>query len=308
MKKVVFLSITGDFHASVVGQTLLQRFGSGLELSIIDMDERSVRGGFSWDISSLDGSGSVLIKGNLGEWIALDETDVIWCRRFTRNQRKDDSGFLTKQWNSASWSLVNFSNTKWIDRPRDIVDAENKPVQLKHAHEAGFSIPNTLVSQDKNRIKAFFYANGGQIIVKPLKASIKKQIFTVSLPEKSFEQLDQFSLFPAIYQQKILGDIHLRIVCLPNAIITFMIESNELDWRKNRDVKIQKVDTDPKIAAKCKLLLEKLNLTMGIIDAKKMDDKIYFLEINPQGQFLFLEAMSGFNLRNIYADYFLGAL
>ena len=121
MKRVVFLSVAGDFHASVVGQTLLRRFGPGLKLSIIDMDERSESGGFSLDISSRDGSGSVLIKDNLGEWIGLDETDLIWCRRFTRDQRKDNSGFLTNQWNSASWSLAHFSKTKLIDRPLSLI-------------------------------------------------------------------------------------------------------------------------------------------------------------------------------------------
>lgn len=308
MKKVVFLSVAGDFHSLVIGEILLQRFGSGLKLYIIDMDERYLKGGLSWDISSKSGTGNILLKDNKGEWFALEEIDLVWCRRFTRHQRKDDSGFLTNQWNSASWLLSNFSGTKWIDKPRAIIDAENKPVQLQNAYQVGFTIPDTLVSQDKDRIEAFFQEHSGEVIVKPLKASIKKQIFTVSLPQDSFEEQDQFSSFPAIYQQKINGDTHFKIVCLPNEIFTFMIQSNELDWRKNRDIKIQKIETDQQIAKQCKLLLEKLNLTMGIIDAKKFGDQIYFLEINPQGQFLFLEAMTGFNLRNAYAEYFFRSL
>ena len=43
---------------------------------------------------------------------------------------------------------------------------------------------------------------------------------------------------------------------------------------------------------------------MGVIDAKVFDDELFFLEVNPQGQFLFLEAQTGADPRNAYADYF----
>ena len=307
MKHVVFLSVKGDFHASVIGQTLLRQCGQDLRLSIIDMDDRSANGGLAWSISSSEGAGasSVLVKDAAGDWMALEETDLTWCRRFTRAQRKDDdTGFLTSQWNSASWFLAHVTRTRWIDRPRDIVDAENKPLQLQYAREAGFRVPRTLVSQDPDRIRAFFQAEPGGVIVKPLKASIKKQIFTVDLAGEAFDRPDDFKSFPAIYQQRIGGDRHLRIVCLPNATFVFLIKSGELDWRRNKNLDIQKIETDSVVAEKCRLLLRRLKLTMGVVDAKIVDDEICFLEVNPQGQFLFLEALTGVNLRNAYADYF----
>jgi glutathione synthase/RimK-type ligase-like ATP-grasp enzyme len=168
----------------------------------------------------------------------------------------------------------------------------------------GFRVPTTLVSQDPDRIRAFFEAEPGGIIVKPLKASIKKQIFTVDLTEQAFNHPDHFRSFPAIYQQKIGGARHLRIVCLPNATFVFLIKSGELDWRRNKNLDIQKIDTDSVVAERCRRLLRRMELTMGIIDAKIVGDEIWFLEVNPQGQFLFLEALTGVNLRNAYADYF----
>jgi glutathione synthase/RimK-type ligase-like ATP-grasp enzyme len=310
MKHAVFLSLAGDLHASVVGQTLLEQWGRGLKVSIIDMDVRSVRGGFVWRVTSPGAAaGSALVKNNDGDWVALDEVDLVWCRRFARAQRGgDDAGFLTDQWNAAGWSLAHMARTRWIDRPRDIIDAENKALQLRCAHEVGFRVPRTLISQDFEHIRAFAQSEPEGIIVKPLKASIRKQIYTVDLTQEALERPDGFGAFPAIYQQKIGGEHHLRIVCLPDATTVFAIRSPELDWRRNRNIDIETIETDSVVAETCGSLMRRLNLTMGIIDAKVVDDEIYFLEINPQGQFLFLEALSGVNLRNAYADYFRQAL
>jgi glutathione synthase/RimK-type ligase-like ATP-grasp enzyme len=212
------------------------------------------------------------------------------------------------QWNAAGWALAHLARTQWIDPPRDILDAENKALQLRCAHEVGFRVPRTLISQDFDQIRAFARAEPEGVIVKPLKASIRKQIYTVDLTQEALERPDGFGAFPAIYQQKIGGDRHLRIVCLPDSTTVFALKSRELDWRRTRNVDIEKIETDRVIAKQSGSLLRRLKLTMGIIDAKVVGDDIYFLEINPQGQFLFLEALSGVNLRGAYADYFRQAL
>jgi glutathione synthase/RimK-type ligase-like ATP-grasp enzyme len=131
-------------------------------------DERSVKGGFLWRTASPGAAArSALVKDNAGDWVALDETDLIWCRRFAPAQRGvDDAGFLTDQWNAAGWSLAHLARTQWIDRPRDIIEAENKALQLRCAHEAGFRVPRTLISQDFEQIRAFVQAEPEGVIVK----------------------------------------------------------------------------------------------------------------------------------------------
>ena len=307
MKHAVFLSTGRDIHAAAVAHALLRQSRSSVKVSIVDMDERSDKGGFTWSIGSAPGgAASVLVKDNAGAWVALDDTDLIWCRRFTRAQRGggDRRGFLTDQWNAAGWSMAHLARATWIDAPRRIIDAENKALQLRCAHDVGLRVPRTLVSQDVECIRSFAESEPDGIVVKPLRAAIDTQIYTVDLAPDRLDRPETVAAFPAIYQQKIGGDHHLRIVCLPEAVFTFTLTSRELDWRRTRDVEIRRVDTDTVVAARCQALLRRLDLTMGVIDAKVFDDELYFLEVNPQGQFLFLEALTGVNLRNAYADYF----
>ena len=165
-------------------------------------------------------------------------------------------------------------------------------------------MPRTLISQDADRIRSFAESELDGIIVKLLRAAIDKQIYTVDLAPDQFDRPEAVAAFPAIHQRRSAATIISRIVCLPEAVFTFMITSRELDWRRTRDVEIRRIDTDTVVAARCQALLRRLKLTMGVIDAKVFDDELFFLEVNPQGQFLFLEALTGVNLRNVYADYF----
>jgi hypothetical protein len=46
-----------------------------------------------------------------------------------------------------------------------------------------------------------------------------------------------------------------------------------------------------------------LNLRMGIFDLKVSDDGPVWLEVNPQGQFLFLEGITGVDLTTLFAKF-----
>jgi hypothetical protein len=51
-------------------------------------------------------------------------------------------------------------------------------------------------------------------------------------------------------------------------------------------------------------ILHELGLAMGIFDVKLTDDgEPVFLEVNAQGQFLFVEGLCGIPLADIFADF-----
>ena len=97
----------------------------------------------------------MLVKDNDGAWVALDDTDLVCCRRFTRAQRGggDRRGFLTDQWNAAGWSVAHLAGTTWIDAPRCIIDAETRRSAAMRARRR-LRVPRTLVSQDADRIRS----------------------------------------------------------------------------------------------------------------------------------------------------------
>ncbi|MBK8209094.1 MAG: hypothetical protein IPK78_03240 [Rhodospirillales bacterium] len=97
---------------------------------------------------------------------------------------------------------------------------------------------------------------------------------------------------PAIYQEFIPGTRHLRISCFGDALHAAMLETEALDWRYTMDAHVTRFELDGNTACRIRRVLTELGLRMGMVDMKLDDAGIpVWLEVNPQGQFMFLEGM-----------------
>jgi hypothetical protein len=76
-----------------------------------------------------------------------------------------------------------------------------------------------------------------------------------------------------------------------------LLESDLLDWRHPMDAEVTPYELPTALSETLLALLATLGLQMGIFDLKLTDeDEPVWLELNPQGQFLFIEALGGGNL------------
>ncbi|MQA25193.1 MAG: hypothetical protein GEU94_06930 [Micromonosporaceae bacterium] len=82
------------------------------------------------------------------------------------------------------------------------------------------------------------------------------------------------------------------------------IDSEALDWRQNLEIPFSPYDLSEEARARLLHVLNALNLRMGVFDLK-LDDhgEVTWLEVNPQGQFLFSEGLSGVGLTDAFADF-----
>ena len=86
------------------------------------------------------------------------------------------------------------------------------------------------------------------------------------------------------------------------AVVIDSQKNNEtvVDWRKGEfPLEHTKIELPDKILKQCITLLEKLNLRFGaidfILDAK---ERFVFLEINPNGQWAWIEKQTGYDISN----------
>ena len=186
--------------------------------------------------------------------------------------------------------LTDFAGT-WISHPEATRAAHNKLVQLRTAVRAGMRVPRTIVSQDPDRVRRFCADVGGRVIVKPVSGAQATPVMTgLVTPELLVD--DDIRISPAIYQECISGSRHLRVCCFGSELHCALLESDSLDWRYPLDAEVSPFTLDTTTARRVHQVVRSLGLRMGIIDMKLGPDKepIWF-EINPQGQFLFLEGM-----------------
>jgi|GEM_PF-4386912 len=87
-------------------------------------------------------------------------------------------------------------------------------------------------------------------------------------------------------------------------ILSQHTSKGRLDWRLAYDeIRIEAMDTPREVEAFCRELLERLGLVFGCFDfVVQPDGEPVFLEVNQQGQFLFVEQATGQPLLDAFSE------
>lgn len=242
----------------------------------------------------------------------------VWFRRTKLPEVKDLSQeerfYILSETDSLLKNLFATLSAKWLSPPASVYEAENKLLQLKTARSIGFNIPNTLVTTSKNELKNFYNANGQDIIIKPIsqtRISLEDDsgfIFTSQISQKHIDELGQFDLTPCIFQENISKEYEIRITVVDKKVFSAAVYSQEdevtkVDWRKKR-LNFVEDKLPTKIESFCVQLLKELNLGFGAIDLiKSTDGQYYFLEINPNGQWVWIENQTGLKISEAIIEY-----
>ena len=185
-----------------------------------------------------------------------------------------------------------------LSPPSLLKKAENKTNQLLYAFKNGIKMPFSFIG-NSNKKKEIFY--NFKSIIKPL--SIGKisngdyyEIFHTSIVK---ENECDISLTPIYLQQYIKKNYEVRLTVVNDNFFAVRIDSpDKVDWRKNYNLlKYSLIKVPPTIKEKCKMMLFHYGLKFGAFDfiVDSNDDWI-FLEVNPNGQWLWLEKELNLNI------------
>jgi len=232
---------------------------------------------------------------------------AVWFRRTSLPALEiDDPGklaFLRSEFDSFLKNLFSVTEAKWMSDPWQVYRAENKLLQLKVAGQLGFSIPETLVTTDKAELVSF-YNQFANVIVKPISVTRTDSngdpmfIYTSRVEKSHIDTLDQFDLTPCIFQREIEKLLELRVTVVGDNAFAASVDSQQLeetkiDWRR-KPLKFSPFELPEHITAKCVRLVRELGLQFGAIDLILSPDGSYtFLEINPNGQWVWIENETG---------------
>jgi glutathione synthase/RimK-type ligase-like ATP-grasp enzyme len=295
-----------DPHGHLIKKKLEEQHGAWC--CLIPCDELALRGGLTW---STDGDEPALLPTVEGQTVDVKALDALWYRRTSPKQILPEGADATYHpyINSSvervvEGILVNEFQGRWVSHPVATRLAENKLVQLRAAARAGLRIPATLVGQDPARIRSFCSQHSGAII-KPVATPRGVELArTAVVSQELLESDDILALTPAIYQECIPGERHLRISVVGERCAGALIEAEDLDWRYDLNVPIRPYLLDSNLEQGLLATLRELGLIMGIFDVKLTDeDEPVFLEVNSQGQFLFVEGLCGIPLADQFAAF-----
>jgi glutathione synthase/RimK-type ligase-like ATP-grasp enzyme len=267
----------------------LDRFPIGSSISYFTQD-----GAFSTEI------------GSDGRRMSLNEVGSIWCRGFRpqgfpENMNEIDARFAQDEAQRTLDGLLTISDVLWMNHPQAYVRANSKPAQLRMATRVGFRIPQTLITNNPDEARDFISRYGGSAIYKTHSQNLNlvpgKAIFTGLLAEKEMQALDLIALTPGIFQELVAKSYEVRVTVVGEKVFGGRIDSQaspetQIDWRhKPYDMEKEPADLPTEIESKIHTLMKAFGLVYGAFDFIVTPENEYvFLEVNPAGQYLWVEA------------------
>ena len=304
--RIGILTYAGDPHGYVVKTKIEEQHNAWCGL--IPCDELTIRGGITWS-SQMDAP--CLLPNVHGGTIDVRTLNALWVRRVSGFQTLPEGidaahelHIRSSMEKALEGLLVNEFKGRWVSHPVASRLAENKLLQLRAAQKAGVRIPATLVSQHPEQIRSFCAAYPGAII-KPVSTPRGVEfVSTAVVSQELLENDDSLGLAPTIYQECVPGGRHLRISVIGERCDAALIESEILDWRTDLTIPFSRYPLGDDLQRRLQVILRELGLAMGVFDLKLIDnDEPVFLEVNPQGQFLFVEALAEISLADQVAAF-----
>ena len=256
---------------------------------------------------------SIRIKAQ-GNSIEIKKIKSVWWRlkpnlnSIPETQEEfERTKFINREWQLTLEPLKHFlKECFWINRREVDALCRNKPYQLNLAKDEGFKIPKGIISNNSNDVQERI---GGfkQVVYKPLSYYIvpPDRILYSSIMTKAEVKLkvNNIKQAPCIFQEYIDKDFELRITIVGQKVFPIKIQSQQnnaskFDWRKDQiNVDYEIFDLPVRIEQKLLNLHKRFEIFFGAYDfIVDPQGEYYFLEVNPAGQWLWMEEIVNLNI------------
>ena len=300
--KVLLVTTQCSTHASRLEEELNSLGANYFRLNT-DNPELSNLPQYSLNKSSLES----WIKDNQRKRQNLSEFQTVWWDEVVpnpdiyRNMPYGKWAFLETQ-KASDWILSSLEAI-YINDPIEIIRGSNKVKQLKRARDLGISIPKTLITSEYGLLERFIER---ETIYKPISRPTEESVgedFVIYTNIVKKEEINpsstecKLSFFQRYVPKKY--EIRTYVIgndCLSTEIHSQKSERSKVDWRKydiaNTPYYPHQLPTE--ISKKLIHLTKSFNLHYSARDLiLTPEDEYLFLELNPQGMWLWIETLTG---------------
>ncbi|MBV6467570.1 MAG: glutathione synthase [Candidatus Brocadia sp.] len=188
-----------------------------------------------------------------------------------------------------------------LNRIAPMASNSSKPYQAQLIKEQGFSIPNTLITNDPDEVISYYEKNR-RVVFKSISGV---RSIVQELKEKDLERLELIKWCPVQFQAYVEGQ-DVRVHVIGKEVFACGISTDSLDYRY-ASTSLQPMDLPPELWEKCIRLSQALQLSFAGIDLKLAPDgQVYCFEVNPSPGFSYYERKTGQPIAMTVARYLAG--
>jgi len=294
------ISTEEDVHARSVRQHLDARGAAHVTL---DTSRIPVRVGLTTtqqQHDAWDGTWTDAVDGPL----RLRDLRAMWWRRPQPFVLSDevrggtDRGFVRGECAAMLAGIWSAIDAEWVNDPDLDEAASRKMWQLQLAARLGLRVPRTCMTNDPAEARRFIDAERRSVIFKSFSATPETWRETRPVRDEDLAGLDHVRLAPVIFQELVPGGVDIRVTVVGDRVFAAEIRPGEsayeFDFRVDPNPTIRPYVLPAPVEKRLLRLMERLRLRYGAADFRLAPDgDLVFLEVNPAGQWLFVEVATG---------------
>ncbi|MGU3291499.1 MvdC/MvdD family ATP grasp protein [Williamsia sp. M5A3_1d] len=314
--KVLAITSQPDTHLNGV---LRELAAGGLEMIRLNSDDLFTN--CVVDLTPADGSGRISIIDS-GQSFEIEDVVAVWYRKpetpsiaHLAVDEFAEKQFFEAEAYEAMLSIYSvLQDVPWINNPLTTRLAFRRFHQLRVAKTLGFRTVRSRFSNDEDAVLDFAEGIQGPVALKSLSSLSVSRVADSNIEimnqygilTRTIDQRELLALrasigaMPTFVQEYIDKSADLRVVCVGREVFACRIDSQvddltRLDFRiGTKRLSHEIIDLPDQLIVKIQMFLERLNIEFGCFDFLEDGDREpYFLECNPNGQWLWIEQQTG---------------
>lgn len=266
-------------------------------------------------------SAPVLRSQNLA--LRTEDIHAVWLRR-PRPVVVDAAGdeaqrlHIANEWSEAiEGYLAHIPQKRWMNHPAGNVGASHKLEQVTRASRFGLAVPDTIVTQSSEELETFWRAKDGRVVAKPLASGylerpegISTSIYT-SRVRREHLRAAALGPCPTMFQEEIAKIFDVRVTIVDDALVAVALQRNpnvdDVDVRRDnmRNVRYEVIAIPRDVQDNLRRLITSYDLRFAAVDFGVTSGASWvFFEVNPNGQWAWLDLAGATNLWEHFAHAF----
>ena len=203
------------------------------------------------------------------------------------------------------WAEI--SPARVVNRVAPMGSNFSKPYQAQLIKRFGFEVPETLITNDPELVRAF-RARHGRVIYKSI-SGVRSIVQT--LTDDDMSRIDNIRWCPTQFQAFVEGT-NVRVHTVGEKVFATAISTDATDYRyahlqSGDHAELRPAELADDLAEMCVKLSAGLGLAFAGIDLKiTPENYVYCFEVNPSPAFSYYEAQTGQPISRAVADYLSG--
>jgi glutathione synthase/RimK-type ligase-like ATP-grasp enzyme len=206
---------------------------------------------------------------------------------------------------------------RWVNHPSRIADAEYKPVQLVAAARAGLRVPATVVTNDVSSARDFATGVGGPVVYKTLASPAVPDgdrlglIYTTGVDRDRLDD-ERIGLTAHLFQRRMAKRRDVRVTIVGDRVFAVDIRVQGspramLDWRADYAAhRYEVTELPPDVEKRLVEMVHGLGLRFAavdfVVDAEDQNEGYVLVDVNPNGQWGWLQETTGLPVAAAVAD------